>query len=48
MKLKNGAEYIDSLKKYLPPYTTNACSHPTSAPHVRAATMTYTLANQEK
>ena len=54
MKLKNGAEYIDSLQKLKPKIyyqgkkITDVVKHPATAPHVRAAAMTYALANQKK
>ena len=54
MKLKNGAEYIDSLKKLNPliyyqgEKIKNVVKHPETAPHVRAAAMTYALASQKK
>jgi len=54
MKLKNGAEYIDSLRKLKPliyyqgKKIKNVVKHPATAPHVRAAAMTYALANQKK
>lgn len=54
MKIKNGAEYIESLRKISPCiyYKGNRIKdvtrHPATAPHVRAAAMTYALANQKK
>ena len=54
MKLKNGAEYIDSLRKLNPRIyyqgkkIQDVVKHPATAPHVRSAAMTYALANQEK
>jgi 4-hydroxybutyryl-CoA dehydratase/vinylacetyl-CoA-Delta-isomerase len=54
MKLKNGAEYIDSLQKLNPliyyqgKKIKNVVKHPATAPHVRSAAMTYALANQKK
>ena len=54
MKLKNGAEYIQSLKKLNPRIyyqgkkIKNVVKHPATAPHVRSAAMTYALANQKK
>ena len=54
MKLKNGAEYIESLKKLKPRIyyqgkkIKNVVKHPATAPHVRSAAMTYALANQKK
>ncbi|MDA8142123.1 MAG: 4-hydroxybutyryl-CoA dehydratase [Desulfobacteraceae bacterium] len=50
MKLKNGAEYIESLRQIHPRiyYKGQAIEdvtrHPATAPHVRAAAMTYALA----
>jgi len=54
MNLKNGAEYIESLKQLNPVIyykgkrIADVTCHPSTAPHVRAAAMTYALANQEK
>ena len=54
MKLKNGAEYIESLRKVHPRIyykgkrIEDVTRHPATAPHVRAAAMTYALANQAK
>ncbi len=54
MKIKNGAEYIDSLKKvhpviyYKAERITDVTRHPATAPHVRAAAMTYALADDEE
>ena len=54
MKLKNGAEYMQSLKKLKPRIyyqgkkIKNVVKHPATAPHVRSAAMTYALANQKK
>jgi len=50
MKLKNGAEYMDSLKQISPVIyykgqrVEDVVRHPATAPHVRAAAMTYALA----
>lgn len=52
MKLKNGAEYIESLRKLRPRIfykgkkIQDVTKHPATAPHVRAAAMTYALAAQ--
>jgi 4-hydroxybutyryl-CoA dehydratase/vinylacetyl-CoA-Delta-isomerase len=54
MKLKNGAEYMDSLRNlnaniyYKGKRIEDVTKHPATAPHVRAAAMTYALASQEK
>jgi len=54
MKLKNGAEYIESLRKIHPVIyykgkkIKNVTRHPATAPHVRAAAMTYALAGDEE
>jgi 4-hydroxybutyryl-CoA dehydratase/vinylacetyl-CoA-Delta-isomerase len=54
MKIKNGAEYIESLRKISPRIfykgkrIKDVARHPATAPHVRAAAMTYALANQKK
>ncbi|MBU1398392.1 MAG: 4-hydroxybutyryl-CoA dehydratase [Proteobacteria bacterium] len=54
MKIKNGAEYIDSLRKvhpviyYKAERITDVTMHPATAPHVRAAAMTYALADDEE
>ena len=54
MKIKNGAEYIDSLTKvhpviyYKAERITDVTRHPATAPHVRAAAMTYALADDEE
>jgi len=51
MKLKNGAEYIESLRKLNPiiyykgERIQDVTRHPATAPHVRAAAMTYALAS---
>jgi 4-hydroxybutyryl-CoA dehydratase/vinylacetyl-CoA-Delta-isomerase len=54
MKLKTGAEYMESLKKLNPVIyyrgekIKDVTSHPATAPHVRAAAMTYALVGQEE
>ncbi|MCP4577410.1 MAG: 4-hydroxybutyryl-CoA dehydratase [Deltaproteobacteria bacterium] len=54
MKLKNGAEYMDSLKNLNPKIyykgkrIDDVTQHPATAPHVRAAAMTYALASDEE
>jgi len=54
MKLKNGAEYIESLRRLSPTIyykgerIKDVTRHPATAPHVRSAAMTYALANKEK
>ncbi len=54
MDIKNGAEYIDSLRKIKPliyykgKKINDVTRHPATAPHVRAAAMTYTLASDEE
>ena len=54
MKLKNGAEYIESLRSLKPTIyyrgekIADVTRHPGTAPHVRAAAMTYALASKEK
>ncbi|MBW1798625.1 MAG: 4-hydroxybutyryl-CoA dehydratase [Deltaproteobacteria bacterium] len=54
MKLKNGAEYIESLRKIHPVIyykgkkIKDVTRHPATAPHVRAAAMTYALANDKE
>jgi len=54
MKLKNGAEYIDSLRRLKPVIyykgkrIKDVTRHSATAPHVRAAAMTYALAGKEK
>ena len=54
MELKNGAEYIDSLRKIKPVIyykgekINDVTRHPATAPHVRAAAMTYALASDEE
>ena len=54
MKLINGAEYIESLRKLHPRIfykgkkIEDVTSNPATAPHVRAAAMTYALASDEE
>jgi 4-hydroxybutyryl-CoA dehydratase/vinylacetyl-CoA-Delta-isomerase len=54
MKLQNGAEYIESLRALKPVIyykgkrIHDVTRHPATAPHVRAAAMTYALAGKEK
>jgi 4-hydroxybutyryl-CoA dehydratase / vinylacetyl-CoA-Delta-isomerase len=54
MKLKNGAEYIESLRKihtliyYKGEKIKDVTRHPATAPHVRAAAMTYALASDKE
>jgi 4-hydroxybutyryl-CoA dehydratase/vinylacetyl-CoA-Delta-isomerase len=54
MKLKNGAEYLESLRKIHPRIyyrgerIEDVTRHPATAPHVRAAAMTYALASKPK
>jgi 4-hydroxybutyryl-CoA dehydratase/vinylacetyl-CoA-Delta-isomerase len=54
MKLKNGAEYIESLRQLKPVIyyqgerVEDVTRHPGTAPHVRAAAVTYALASKEK
>jgi len=54
MNIKNGAEYIESLRKlktkiyFKGKKIKDITRHPATAPHVRAAAMTYVLANKEK
>ncbi len=53
MKLKGGAEYIKSLRELTPiiyykgKRIEDVTRHPATAPHVRAAAMTYSLANSK-
>ena len=53
MKLKNGAEYMDSLRTLSPVIyyrgerIRDVVRHPATAPHVRAAAMTYRLASDK-
>jgi len=54
MKIKNGGEYIQSLKNLHPiifykgKKIEDVTRHPATAPHVRAAAMTYAMVNDEK
>jgi len=54
MKIKNGAEYMESLKKVHPVIyykgekIDDVTTHPATAPHVRAAAMTYSLASEDE
>jgi 4-hydroxybutyryl-CoA dehydratase/vinylacetyl-CoA-Delta-isomerase len=54
MKLRNGAEYIESLRKLHPRIyykgkrIEDVTRHPATAPHVRAAAMTYALASRKE
>jgi 4-hydroxybutyryl-CoA dehydratase/vinylacetyl-CoA-Delta-isomerase len=54
MKLQNGGEYIESLRALNPVIyykgerIEDVTRHPATAPHVRAAAMTYSLAAKEK
>ncbi|MGD8521055.1 MAG: 4-hydroxyphenylacetate 3-hydroxylase N-terminal domain-containing protein [Desulfobacterales bacterium] len=54
MKIKNGAEYMESLRKIEPKIyykgkrIKDVTTHPATAPHVRAAAMTYALASQDE
>jgi 4-hydroxybutyryl-CoA dehydratase/vinylacetyl-CoA-Delta-isomerase len=54
MKIKNGAQYIESLRKLHPRIyykgqkIEDVTRHPATAPHVRAAAMTYALANKRE
>ena len=54
MKLINGAEYTESLRKLHPKIyykgekIDDVTRHPATAPHVRAAAMTYALASDEE
>jgi 4-hydroxybutyryl-CoA dehydratase/vinylacetyl-CoA-Delta-isomerase len=54
MKLKNGAEYIESLRELHPTIyykgkrIKDVTRHPATAPHVRSAAMTYALASDEQ
>lgn len=53
MKIKTASDYMDSLKKLTPMIyykgvrVDDVTTHPATAPHVRAAAMTYALANME-
>jgi 4-hydroxybutyryl-CoA dehydratase/vinylacetyl-CoA-Delta-isomerase len=54
MKIKNGAQYIESLRKLHPRIyykgkrIEDVTRHPATAPHVRAAAMTYALAAKKE
>jgi 4-hydroxybutyryl-CoA dehydratase/vinylacetyl-CoA-Delta-isomerase len=54
MDIKNGAEYIESLRKIKPliyykgEKIDDVTRHPATAPHVRAAAMTYALASDKE
>jgi 4-hydroxybutyryl-CoA dehydratase/vinylacetyl-CoA-Delta-isomerase len=54
MKLKNGAEYMESLRRLNPiiyykgKRIKDVTRHPATAPHVRAAAMTYALASSRE
>ncbi|MEW6263823.1 MAG: 4-hydroxyphenylacetate 3-hydroxylase N-terminal domain-containing protein [Thermodesulfobacteriota bacterium] len=54
MKIKNGREYIESLRRIKPVVyyqgqpVADVTRHPATAPHVRAAAMTYALAANER
>ena len=54
MKIKNGAQYMESLRKINPAIyykgekIKDVTRHPATAPHVRAAAMTYALAADEE
>ncbi|MGD2125147.1 MAG: 4-hydroxyphenylacetate 3-hydroxylase N-terminal domain-containing protein [Desulfobacteraceae bacterium] len=54
MKIRNGAEYIESLRRIHPRIyykgerIEDVTRHPATAPHVRAAAMTYALASKEE
>ena len=54
MKLKNGSEYIESLRKIRPiiyykgEKIGDVTRHPATAPHVRSAAMTYALASKDE
>jgi 4-hydroxybutyryl-CoA dehydratase/vinylacetyl-CoA-Delta-isomerase len=54
MKLKNGSEYIESLRKLKPTIfykgekIDDVTRHPATAPHVRSAAMTYALASKDE
>jgi 4-hydroxybutyryl-CoA dehydratase/vinylacetyl-CoA-Delta-isomerase len=54
MQIRNGAEYIDSLRKLHPRIyykgkkIEDVTRHPATAPHVRAAAMTYALATKKE
>lgn len=52
MKIKNSSDYMESLQKIKPNIfykgqrISDVVNHPATAPHVRAAAMTYALASQ--
>ena len=54
MKIRTSRDYLDSLKKLCPKIyykdktIDDVTSHPATAPHVRAAAMTYALADMEE
>jgi len=54
MNIKNGAEYIDSLRKLHPKIyykgkrISDVTRHPATSPHVRSAAMTYALASKKE
>jgi len=54
MKLKNGAQYMESLRKINPKIyyrgklIKDVTRHPATAPHVRAAAMTYALVSDNE
>jgi len=54
MKIKNGPEYMESLKQlnpviyYMGKKIDDVTTHPATAPHVRAAAMTYSVASQDE
>ncbi len=54
MKIKNGAQYIESLRRLRPRIyykgekIQDVTRHPATAPHVRAAAMTYALAGKKE
>jgi 4-hydroxybutyryl-CoA dehydratase / vinylacetyl-CoA-Delta-isomerase len=54
MKIKNGAQYMESLRKLHPRIfykgerILDVTRHPATAPHVRAAAMTYALADKKE
>ena len=54
MKIRNGAEYIDSLRKVHPKIyykgkrISDVTRHPATSPHVRSAAMTYALASKKE
>ena len=54
MNIKNGADYIESLRQIRPTIyykgerIEDVTRHPATAPHVRAAAMTYALASDER